>query len=416
MAIIEDEFPLNIKPITIFESLLQQDNLTIELDNDIAITYSGKKDDDEINYKIKNILIQSENDKNIDFSSILEQKELNKKKKENDSNNENEDNFNNENDEIDENNENDKNNKNDENDEFKQSNIFSIKYKDIYIGGISPNFQMREGFGLNKYDEDHSLYIGLWKNNMKEGFGFLKVNDDTYYIGNFHQNQLEGECILYLKSKNILYLGTFTKGSFEEGVYIDVNNDIFYRGKFINNKKNDDFCTMIEMNNRHIFVGKVDNDNFKEGYLCLYKIEEKEVKDENGDDATQIILGIEKIFYYYKNKDNNNKFIYKFENNFKEVLQQDLNVIFALEFKTKGQVEKMFEYFDYLDILGEDADYNNLNKYNEKNDESLFYIFINNYNSYMIEYKEFIEKFDINKIKKELDISQDIQEQKDEYE
>ena len=62
MAIIEDEFPLNIKPITIFESLLQQDNLTIELDNDIAITYSGKKDDDEINYKIKNILIQSEND------------------------------------------------------------------------------------------------------------------------------------------------------------------------------------------------------------------------------------------------------------------------------------------------------------------------------------------------------------------
>ena len=81
MAIIEDEFPLNIKPITIFESLLQQDNLTIELDNDIAITYSGKKDDDEINYKIKNILIQSENDKNIDFSSILEQKELNNQKK-----------------------------------------------------------------------------------------------------------------------------------------------------------------------------------------------------------------------------------------------------------------------------------------------------------------------------------------------
>ena len=373
MAIIEDEFPLNIKPITIFESLLQQDNLTIELDNDIAITYSGKKDDDEINYKIKNILIQSENDKNIDFSSILEQKELNNQKKENDSNNENEDNFNNENDEIDENNENDKNNKNDENDEFKQSNIFSIKYKDIYIGGISPNFQMREGFGLNKYDEDHSLYIGLWKNNMKEGFGFLKVNDDTYYIGNFHQNQLEGECILYLKSKKILYLGTFSKGSFEEGVYIDVNNDIFYRGKFINNKKNDDFCTMIEMNNRHIFVGKVDNDNFKEGYLCLYKTEEKEVKDENGDDATQIILGIEKIFYYYKNKDNNNKFIYKFENNFKEVLQQDLNDIFALEFKTKGQAQKMFEYFDYLDILGEDADYNNLNKYKIKLSKEIFY-------------------------------------------
>ena len=160
MAIIEDEFPLNIKPITIFESLLQQDNLTIELDNDIAITYSGKKDDDEINYKIKNILIQSENDKNIDFSSILEQKELNNQKKENDSNNENEDNFNNENDEIDENNENDKNNKNDENDEFKQSNIFSIKYKDIYIGGISPNGKCgKRGFNLWQDYSDYKLYF-----------------------------------------------------------------------------------------------------------------------------------------------------------------------------------------------------------------------------------------------------------------
>ena len=130
MAIIEDEFSLDIKPVTIFESLLQQENLTIELENDVSITYSGKKDD-EITSKIKNLLMQYENDKNIDFNSILEQIELNKENNENDLNNENENDFNN------------------ENDEFKKNNLFSIKYKDIYIGGVSPNFQMREGFGLN---------------------------------------------------------------------------------------------------------------------------------------------------------------------------------------------------------------------------------------------------------------------------
>ena len=44
---------------------------------------------------------------------------------------------------------------------------------------------------------------------MKEGLGFLKINDNTYYIGQFHQNQLEDDGILYLKSKNIFYLGLF---------------------------------------------------------------------------------------------------------------------------------------------------------------------------------------------------------------
>ena len=33
---------------------------------------------------------------------------------------------------------------------------------------------MREGFGLNKYENSSSFYLGQWKNNMKEGTGFLK--------------------------------------------------------------------------------------------------------------------------------------------------------------------------------------------------------------------------------------------------
>ena len=396
MAIIEDEFSLDIKQVTIFESLLQQENLTIELENDVSITYSGKKDD-EITSKIKNLLMQYENDKNIDFNSILEQIELNKENNENDLNNENENDFNN------------------ENDEFKKNNLFSIKYKDIYIGGVSPNFQMREGFGLNKYNEDHTFYIGLWKNNMKEGFGFLKIDDDTYYLGHFHQNQFEGDCILYLKSKNIFYLGTFSNSSFEEGQYIDINNDVFYKGKFLNNRKNDDCCTMTEMNNRHIFIGEIENDNFKKGFLCQYICEVNESKDDVGEDVFEYIFDIEKIFHYSKDEENNTKFIYQFQNSFKQNLKKNIEKIFIFNYETKKRIiKKLNGYFDYLNTLGEDNDYNDLNKYNDKGYDSLFYIFMNNYNLYITDYQDLTERFSINQIKNELNLSQEDQEKKEE--
>ena len=80
-------------------------------------------------------------------------------------------------------------------------------------------------------------------------------------------------------------MGTFLNGSFEEGQYIDINNDIFYKGKFINNRKNDDYWTMTEMNNKHIFFSEVENDHFKKGFLCQYICEVSESKDENGEDV-----------------------------------------------------------------------------------------------------------------------------------
>ena len=131
----EDEFPLEQKSIIIFESFLNQGNQTLELDNDITITYSGGKDTETTN-KIKNILIQSEINKNIDFSSIQINKE---------------------------------DDNNDDDGIGTITNLFSIKYNDIYIGGISPNFQMREGLGLNKYSEE-TFYIGEWKNTVKKHF------------------------------------------------------------------------------------------------------------------------------------------------------------------------------------------------------------------------------------------------------
>jgi len=368
----EEEFQINQEPINIFDSLLKSKDSCINLDQDISITYS-ESNNPELSSKIKNFLIQNESQLNPNFDLNLYLKEG----KEDDSNNENNDN-----------------------------NLFSINYKNIYIGGISANFKMREGFGLNKYENENIFYLGQWKNNMKEGIGLLKINDDTFYAGYFHKNQFDGNGILYDKSKNLLYIGHMNNGAFDEGVYIDIDKEVYYRGKFILGKKNDKNCTLIEMKNKQLFIGSVENDEFKKGYLCLYNSKEIQNKDEN--EEINFDFSIEKIFYYYKDDNNDIKFVYNFDNEFKEILNKNMKKIFSLELFTQSQIENIIQYFSYLETLEEDDDYNNIIKYNEKDDKSLCFMFFSNYNYYLGNYQEEKEKYDINEIKNEIDISQDI--------
>ena len=368
----EEEFQINQEPINIFDSLLKSKDSCINLDQDISITYS-ESNNPELSSKIKNFLIQNESQLNQNFDLNLYLNEG----KEDDSNNENNDN-----------------------------NLFSINYKDIYIGGISANFKMREGFGLNKYENENIFYVGQWKNNMKEGIGLLKINDDTFYAGYFHKNQFDGNGILYDKSKNLLYIGHMNNGAFDEGVYIDIDKEVYYRGKFILGKKNDKNCTLIEMKNKQLFIGSVENDEFKKGYLCLYNSKEIQNKDEN--EEINFDFSIEKIFYYYKDDNNDIKFVYNFDNEFKEILNKNMKKIFSLELFTQSQIENIIQYFSYLETLEEDDDYNNIIKYNEKDDKSLCFMFFSNYNYYLGNYQEEKEKYDINEIKNEIDISQDI--------
>ena len=367
--IIENEFPHEQKPILIFESLLQQKTPIINLDEDISISYKESKDIDTTS-KIKDILIKAESNTNINFNLIMSQ--------------------------------------NEENDGLNENNIFCIKYKDIYIGGIAPNFQMREGFGLNKYNEDESFYLGKWVNNMKDGLGFLKIDATTCYVGNFHQNQFNGEGILYINSenKNLLYLGQMSNGEFDEGIYIDLDNDLFYIGKFKNGKKNDDYCIMIENNNRHIFVGKVNDDIFEHGYLCSYNSEVIEKQENNDDSISEIRFDIEKIFYYFKDQDGNNQFLKDFDNT--EILDQNMKKIFSLQYEIKKQWEQILNYFNYLNTLVMDEDFNDLLKYNEKDDNSLLFMFLQNYNFYLENYHQIKDNFDINQIKNDIDISSQI--------
>ena len=254
----------------------------------------------------------------------------------------------------------------------------------------------------------NSFYLGRWKNNMKEGTGFLKIDDNTLYVGSFNQNQFDGFGMLYYKpSQNTFYFGEFENGSFSNGIYCNISKELFYRGRFQNNKKNDKFCTFLEKKNKHLYIGEVVDDIFVKGYLCLYQINEYSRKDENEDVEYVADFDIEKLFYFDKTEENNINFIhiFEFENEFKNKIIESMKKIFEIYYKMRYKVEDIFtNYFNYLETLVDDDNHKYLERYNENNERSLEKFFITNYNVYLSQVHELIEETDINEIRKEIEI------------
>lgn len=367
--IFEQNFKFQKKQSEIFEALIQIGEGPIEIEKDISMIYIGNKNN-EIITKIKNFFNNNEllNNNNLKINDI--QDELQKK----------EDN--------------------------KKNILFLIKYKDIYIGGASSNLFYREGFGLNKYENSSSFYIGQWQNNMKEGIGFLKIDDNTLYIGSFHLNQFDGFGMLYYKSKDTFFFGEFENGSFKEGIYCDINKKLFYRGKFQQSKKKDSFCTFLEKNNRQLFIGEVDDDIFIKGYLCLFQVNEIVRKDENGEDEFVANFDIDKIFYFDKTNDKKISFIHsnEFESEFNNKIQENMKKIFEVDYRMEHKMNYIIDYFNYLESLANDEFYNFLEKYSEDNEQSLEKFFLSNYNFIFSQFREVQEEMDINEIRKEIEI------------
>ena len=163
------------------------------------------------------------------------------------------------------------------NQEDERNYYIYIKYKNLYIGGLSIfDFQSREGFGLNKYlnKDDESFYIGQWEANEKNGIGFLKIDENHLYFGKFKENQINGEGLFFNKENGNYFFGLFNKGEIMKGLYINLNKDIYYFGNFFNGKKNDDFSIYINYKKKSLFLGQVQNDVFIKGYIIIFKIAE----------------------------------------------------------------------------------------------------------------------------------------------
>ena len=361
----EDKIVFQNKKLEIFETLLKQNKKPTEIEEGISLIYIGGKNE-EIISKIKNILNNNGMPNNNKFSLNF----VPDKKKEEDKSQDN------------------------------KHALFLIEYKNIYIGGLSTNLIARDGFGLNKYKNSSSFYLGHWKNNMKEGIGFLKVDDNKLYIGSFHLNQFEGFGILYYKQNNTFYFGEFKNGGFNNGIYCNINKELYYRGRFEKNKKNDSFCSFLEKNNKHLFLGEVKDDDFVKGYLCLYKTNEISREDENGDEIV-INFNIDKIFYFDKTDKNNISFIdnVELENELRNNILESMQKNFEIDIRLKQKVKDIINYFDYLESLADDEDHNYLERYNEDNEQSLEKFFMSNYGVY---FSQFQEEEDINEIRREI--------------
>ena len=265
----------------------------------------------------------------------------------------------------------DKNSENDENNillnpDDPRNNLLFLNYENIYIGAISINdITKRENFGLNIYSND-CFYIGRWKYNMKEGIGFLKINENLMYLGNFKNNQFNGFGILYDKSKNNFFFGVFNNGEYVEGIFFNIKNEYFYRGKIKDGKKNDDLCTFFDAKNGHLFFGQIINDEYNKGYVYYIKY-----ADNQNEGDGEIKFNIVKMLFFDGLGENNKEFINDdlFTEDFYNRLQDLGNSIFQSDYNLKDQAQNLVQYFDYLNGIKNIDKYLNVDSYNSYNDE-----------------------------------------------
>ena len=266
------------------------------------------------------------------------------------------------------------------NNKNKLNNYLVGKYKNIYIGCLSLTQPFtREKFGLNKYFKD-TFYLGQWKENLKDGIGFLKVKDDIVYIGNFVKNQFNGFGILNNKINDFFYFGNFTDGIMDKGILYNNKTTVFYNGKFKDGKKNDKLCSYFDVKNNHIFIGEAKEDMFIKGYLSICKI--TEIKKENED---QTDISIEKIIYFDKTDPNETKYkyFYEFDTDFNDEMQTIFFNVYKEFFNLKSNHENFLDFLKNLENTIKNDSYNKyLERYNPEEKFNLENHFIKNYEQY----------------------------------
>lgn len=266
------------------------------------------------------------------------------------------------------------------NDTNNHNNYLVVKYKDSYTGCLSiKNICLREKFGLNKYFND-LFYIGQWKENKKEGIGFLKMNENILYLGEFINNQINGFGMIYYKDKGYFYFGNFIDGQMDKGVYYNYERSLFYHGKFKDGKKNDELCFYFDINNNNIFIGEVKDDNFIRGYISLC-----EILEEQKGNIIQTNFDCGKVIFFDKTDPNNVKYehSYFFDNDFYDKLQNIFISIFEADLNLKDLHDFYIAYFENLENIVYNDSYTEYpERYNPKADMYIENSFINNYNAY----------------------------------
>jgi len=150
--------------------------------------------------------------------------------------------------------------KNNKRDGYGKINLENGMY---YIGQWKNGF--KHGKGTLYYKNNSILYQGEFEDDKYNGEGKLIDDDGSYYIGQFKDGFKKGLGKFYNKNSILIYDGNFENGMFNGlGKYIE-DNEKFYIGQWSNNKKD----VGIEVNEKDKTQTFINNNNNSQKYLYL---------------------------------------------------------------------------------------------------------------------------------------------------
>ena len=199
--------------------------------------------------------------------------------------------------------------------EFKdQLLLSSITYNNNvkYTGLLDPKLR-KEGIG-KLTEENGDIYLGQFKENIKEGSGIFLFNNDNFntksksnkieiLLGNWNKNTKSNEGVYvwieedhknsdFENAKFEAYVGEMEDNHFKTGIYLAKNEKSFYiyYGGFKNDLKNDEKCYSYDNDGKidRVFRGRITNNKMHEGFFIRFH-------EDNIDDTA-----------YMKFDDNNN--------------------------------------------------------------------------------------------------------------
>ena len=115
------------------------------------------------------------------------------------------------------------------------------------------NNSKKEGYGIEKYNKDNSIYKGCFSNGKKNGIGYYIWNDNSSYMGEWTDNALDGYGIYHFADGSI-YTGSWLNNRMSglgEFTYPELKT---YLGFFERDKRTG-FGILIWYKENKVFIG-----------------------------------------------------------------------------------------------------------------------------------------------------------------
>ena len=173
------------------------------------------------------------------------------------------------------------------------------KNNSSFIGILNNQFN-REGYGLNKY-ENNDKYLGNFENDKRHKNGIYiwspEIKDTNIltecYFGNWIDNKKEEKGIyLWLSEENNnknfetanfdAFIGEFENDMYKKGTYIIKENNEYYlyHGNFDKEgRKSDENAFFYSSKNNTLIHGEISKDIFRNGYIFIFNSESGSVKE-----------------------------------------------------------------------------------------------------------------------------------------